>query len=200
MSTLSGLVKAGAVGALGQLEDVFLHTRRSISYIVPQVTIQEHHRDEVALTDHPIDSGAPVTDHAFSRPSELLMTIGWSDAASFFDVGGSSNNAEDAYPALLELMNQRSPLGVVTGKRTYDNMVIVSLDTVTDAKTNSTLVIEVGMRQVIIVETATTTLAPVTQQQEPEKTAESVDQGMKQPVQPKESGLYQVGGFLEGLL
>lgn len=200
MSTLSGLVKAGAVGVTGQLADVFLHTKRSIGYIVPQVTIQEYHRDEVALTDHPIDSGAPVTDHAFSRPSELRMTIGWSDSASFFDVSGSLNNADDAYAALLDLMNQREPMGVVTGKRTYENMVITSLDTVTDARTNSTLVIEVGMRQVIIVETTTATLAPVAQQQDPQKTAPPVDQGAKQPVQPKESGLYQVGSFLGSVL
>lgn len=200
MSTLTGLVKAGAVGAAGQLVDVFLQTRRSISYIVPQVGIRDEHRDEVALTDNPIDSGAPVTDHAFSRPAELRMTIGWSDSASFFDVSGSSNNASDAYSALLELMSQRSAIGVVTPKRSYEDMVIIGLETVTDRETNSTLVIEVTMRQAIRVDVATTTLPPVEQQVEPQKTAEAVDQGTKQATEVPESALYKAGGFLKGVL
>lgn len=195
MSNLSGLVKAGAVGVAGQLVDIYLQSGRSISYIIPQVGIRDQHRDEVALTDHPIDSGAPVTDHAFSRPAELRMTVGWSDSASVFDVSGSRNNVEDAYLALLDLMNQRSALNVVTPKRSYENMVITSLETVTDRETNSTLVIEVGLRQVIMVETATATLPPVSQQVAPQKTAEPVDQGNKQATQPAESALYKAGGF-----
>lgn len=43
-------------------------------------TIEETHVDEMDITDHPVEYGAAISDHAFRRPSELSIVCGWSDS------------------------------------------------------------------------------------------------------------------------
>lgn len=192
MSDFSGFIKAAAVGGLGQLADVFLSTKSSIAYIIPQVVISEEHTDESEITDQPIETGAPVSDHVYDLPPELVMVVGWSSSASIFDASGTANSVDDAYAALLDLKSLREPFSVTTSKRQYENMLIRRLSTVTDKTTNHVLRIEVGMRQVFIVDTQTTNIAPKVQQQEPQKTAGSIDTGAKQVTPAKSSVLNDI--------
>ena len=41
---------------------------RSIGGIIPDVTIEEVHTDEIELTQHPVQQGAAITDHKFKKP------------------------------------------------------------------------------------------------------------------------------------
>ena len=41
---------------------------RSIGTVIPDVVIEEAHRDELIITQHPVEKGATITDHAFARP------------------------------------------------------------------------------------------------------------------------------------
>lgn len=46
----------------------------------PHATIEEIHRDLLEITEHPVELGAPVADHAFLRPAEVIIRCAWSDA------------------------------------------------------------------------------------------------------------------------
>lgn len=48
--------------------------------IVAQVTVEEVATDEADITEHPVEQGVTISDHAFMRPSELVVTAGWSDS------------------------------------------------------------------------------------------------------------------------
>jgi hypothetical protein len=48
--------------------------------IIAQATIEEQHQDEMEITQHPVETGAPITDHAFVRPSHLVLTLMWSNS------------------------------------------------------------------------------------------------------------------------
>lgn len=48
--------------------------------IVAQVTVEEMHDDDTEITDHPVEQGATISDHAFVMPSGLIVTAGWSDS------------------------------------------------------------------------------------------------------------------------
>ena len=48
--------------------------------LVAQAVIEEHHHDELMVTEHPIAHGAPITDHAYKRPAELTLKLGWSNS------------------------------------------------------------------------------------------------------------------------
>lgn len=85
MSQLTGFVSPAL--QLG-LQSILIRPKRSIGSIVAQVTLQEVHQDTLEITDHPVEMGAIISDHAFKRPAELVITCAWSNSPS----GNGSNS------------------------------------------------------------------------------------------------------------
>lgn len=168
----------------------FLTTPRNIGGIVAQVTIEEIHHDEVVITEHPVERGAAIADHAFKRPAEVVITAGWSnsDPAS----GGDPNYVTGIYQQLLALQAQLQLFNVVTGKRSYTNMLMRSLEMVTDVKHETALYVRAHLREVITVSTQTVTVPPAQNQAMPQKTAPILNQGV---VQPSASNNFNLGAF-----
>ena len=48
--------------------------------IIAQAVIEEQHMDEMEVTQHPVETGAPITDHAYVRPAHLKLTLMWSNS------------------------------------------------------------------------------------------------------------------------
>lgn len=173
-------------------EFVTVRSRRSFGGFTAMVTVDEGHTDTLTITEHPVEQGAAITDHAFKNAAELTLNVGWSDSGENNDVG-----VAEIYAQLLELQASREPFDVTTGKRNYKDMLIASLVTFTDEKTENALMVQVGLRQVIIVQTQTVTVPPREVQAEPQKTAETTNTGTKQAVPAKnanQSALKQIVG------
>ncbi len=148
--------------------------QRQIGTLIPDVTVREVMRDEIVITDHPVERGAAISDHAFARPCEIEMQAGWSDST-----GGYVGYARDVYDALLSLQKSREPFDVTTGKRSYQNMLISSLAVQTDERSENILMVTVRIREVIIVSTQTT-IAPKSAQASPQKTMPTTNTGQQQ--------------------
>ncbi|MFX9718550.1 phage baseplate protein, partial [Acinetobacter baumannii] len=56
---------------------------RTIGGYVAEVTVREQHSDDLTITTHPVERGAPVTDHAFKMPAQLTIEAGWSAAGAY---------------------------------------------------------------------------------------------------------------------
>lgn len=56
-----------------------------------QATLEEVMTDTVHVTDHPVEAGAEVSDHAYYRPAELTLRCGWSNSSAANLVGAVSN-------------------------------------------------------------------------------------------------------------
>lgn len=188
---MSILSSAGILAA-GQIEDVLLRQGRSIAGIIPQVVIEEKHRDELVITNHPVQNGANITDHAYKQPSMVSLRYGWSTSGALYSLDLGAPSVDDVYDMLLKLQEERKPFDVVTGKRSYKNMLIRSIDVVTDKATEKSIVVDVVLQQVIIVETQTATLKSASVMSMPSKTAPTSDTGVKQPAPVPQSILYQV--------
>lgn len=191
--TSSGLLALGQV-----IDNVLIRKGRSIAGIIPQVVIQEHHRDELEITKHPVEQGAAITDHAFNQPSTCTMRCGWSNSGSLFSLGSGVSDPDSTYGMLLNLQASRQTFDVLTGKRTYSSMLIKALDVVTDASTENSLIVEIQLQQILIAQTLTTTLPPAANMASPEQTAPSVNAGTKQPQAVPSSVLFQ-GAQILGL-
>ena len=50
--------------------------------IVAQAVIEERHIDTMEITEHPIEVGASITDHAYKMPSEVIIRMAWSNSPS----------------------------------------------------------------------------------------------------------------------
>jgi hypothetical protein len=143
------------------------------------VALEESHRDEMIMTDHPVEQGAVITDHAYRMPAELRLRLGWSAAmsgageisvfgvtlptlAGLWGAGGfeGSQFLQSLYAELLGVMVSRELLTVYTGKRPYSNMLIRSITERTTEETENTLVLDIEMREIIFVTTTTVNVPP----------------------------------------
>lgn len=152
-----------------------------------QITLEEHHSDSLAITDHPVEVGAEITDHAYKRPERVTLKIAWTNSCA--EAAGNENYVQEIYERLLDLQASREPIDIYTGKRKYSNMLIEDLSVTTDATTETALVVTASCRQVIIVQTRTTSVPPDKFHLDPRKTGSVVDRGLIQAVPVPDSVL-----------
>lgn len=170
----------------------------TIGELSPDVTLEEQLQDSVTVTDHPVEIGASISDHAFVNPSEVMLHIGFTDSKDFLSsfLGSSSPTPAEAYEQLRQMMTDRDPLDIVTSRRAYTDMLIQSIAVTTDEKTSNILLANVKLRQVILVSTSTTALKPAAQAA-PDKTSSVSNVGTKLPSKVKESALSTIGGIFQ---
>ena len=189
-------------GLVSQL--VAIRPRRSIGDIEAQVTIEEAHSDELVITDHPVELGASISDHAYLKPAEVVIRCGWSNSgygaignlvknvASVLTGGSAGEDyVHTMYEKLRALQASRIPFDLVTGKRTYSNMLIAGLSVTTEPRTENALMVTATCRQIIVVETRAATLPPRENQAQPAKTGGDQNSGVKQlfgPATPTQGG------------
>lgn len=172
------------------LDFIELLPRTMIGDIAVDTAIEQEHFDRVETTEHPVQAGAAITDHAYKVPSEITLRCGWSnsslnaalDIISTFISNGSlaADYIGGIYSRLLALMEAREVVSVTTIRRTYENMVLVALGVQTDQTTGHALMVEATLREIIIVETSSSTLPPQESQSIPESTAEVQNTGTTQ--------------------
>jgi hypothetical protein len=126
-------------------------SNRSIDDIIPDVVFEESHRDELIITQHPVEKGAAITDHAFKRPAEVEMRCGWSDSTA-----GYEYYSRQVYDRLRALQASRRLFVVYTGKRRYRNMLIRGLALTTDPKSEYAAIVIVALQEVVLTSTQST--------------------------------------------
>lgn len=161
------------------IESVTFAPIRTLGDITIDCPIEETHKDTLAITDHPVEQGASISDHAYKEPAQVTLKAGWSNASE--QAAGDEEYIVDIYDQLLDLQASREPFDIITGKRDYSNMLIRDLSTTTDAKTAAVLEIIIDCRQVILVETQTTTVPDSSVHSNAAKTAATQNKGVVQP-------------------
>lgn len=146
---------------------------RNIGGLVAEVTVKESAQDELTITTHPVERGAPITDHAFKNPAMLSVQIGWSAA------NPDGRDLNDIYDELLAMQVSVKLLVVQTGKRLYENMLIRSIRTETDEKTENILMVALQLQEIILVETLQVTMPPNASRSAPQSASGVADTGTK---------------------
>ena len=168
------------------LSVLFNQRSRKIGLIIPDVVVSEKHQDALEITEHPVEIGAPVSDHAYKRPSEVTMEIGFSGGGSLLDFADTSalgislgTSPKEIYQQILDLQASRVPFDVTTGKRQYSNMLIRAIDVTTDRSSENVLMCVLTLREVIISQTQSITVADKADMQEGVSTAALQNTGTK---------------------
>lgn len=193
----TGLVAAATTFGL---EAILVKPRRSIGTLIPYVVVEEVHQDRLEITEHPIEQGAAIADHAYKRPAELTLRCGWSNSPAVSGLlsglaaapgatvagvqsilsGNATSQVREVYDKLLQLQASREPFTVYTGKRVYQNMLLQALSVTTDAKSENSLIVVASLRQIIIVQTQLVTIsAPASAQTDPGATQPPSNKGVK---------------------
>jgi hypothetical protein len=147
----------------------------------------EDHGFDSEVTDHPVESGADITDHVRARPIKLVVDCVVSDtpigevakvrgmaeaqsqmrAQLFSGVPGSGAAAsaragrlpsEDAFAHLLAIRDRREPVTVITERRTYPRMVLEGLTIPRTSSTGDALEFRATFKEVRLVTNERTTI------------------------------------------
>lgn len=145
--------------------------------VIPDLAIRERHRDSLGITAHPIQTGSAITDHAFVMQPEFSLEFGWSNS-SIQAIGEDFTNTSlstilsgnlgegyvsQVYAAILMLQSSRQLCTVTTGKRSYKNVLIESVETYTDADSAYSMIITMNCKALQLVSVATTSSADISQ-------------------------------------
>lgn len=148
---------------------------RNIGGFVANVTIEEQHVDRLRITEHPVEQGAAITDHAYKMPAQLTIRAGWSNSS--IQALGNPFYVQELYASFLALQASRQPFDIITGKRAYSNMLIETLMETTDAAHENAMVLVVECREIIIVTTQTVSVPPAANMANPSSNAATQNVG-----------------------
>lgn len=171
---------AGGFGGVGSTQLVVFTNPRTIGDIAIDCTLMEGAVDELEITEQPVEGGANITDHAIVKPCVVTFRALWSNSSQ--NANGDTNYAIDVYNQLLSVQQSRQPIQVATGKRSVQNALIKTLAWQNDHTTDQALVLDITIREVILVQTTSTTLPAVANQGNPASTASYSNSGTIQPV------------------
>lgn len=190
------------------LSTLFRLQSRKIGVMIPDVVVSEKHSDTLEITEHPVEVGAAINDHAYKRPSEVTMECGFAGGGSLLDVFDTRDigfgtplngmSPKEVYKALLDTQERRELLDVVTGKRVYNNMLIRAIEVTTDKISENVLNCTLTLREVILSNTTAITVADKSDMKMGADTSAVQNTGTKSPTPVNES-IIKSTGWLDGL-
>lgn len=160
-TTLTGLI-SNKLGLSGISSSEMVYVKTNIGGYFFDAVLSSDHQSELSITQHPVQTGAAVTDHAVVQPAVLTMTVGMSDAMATMVEGQFTEaytKSVSAYRVLKQLQQLRIPLQVVTRLDTYQNMLIQSIDAPDDYKTLYGLRCTVTLQEIFVVNVEETTVS-----------------------------------------
>lgn len=179
-----------AASVLGFLSPL-LFLQRNIGGFIADVTISEHHTDEMAITENPVERGADITDHAYKRPSSVVIRAGWSNSSLSALI--NPFYVQTIYAQFLALQRSAQPFSITTGKRVYDNMLIRRMTVETDEKSENALLATFECQEILLADTQVVTSAPASSMKDPESTSSTSDRGAV-GTKPLENAAVSGGG------
>jgi hypothetical protein len=138
--------------------------------ITPDACVEEAHNSSADVTEDAVEVGAPVSDHVRQKPEELTLDIvisnspieqpvdqltGQKQQATVLTFSGNFDRVGVVHDELIRLKNEGVLLTITTSLRTYDNMVLRSINANRNARLAHTLTAQLGFKQVRIAQTQT---------------------------------------------
>lgn len=151
------------------------------------VTVSESSTDAIEVTKQPVQQGAPISDHAFKKPTLLSIQI---------QMGQSlTKSLASIYNDLLSLQSSFQPFNCITPKRTYYNMLFSALGVTTDKHSENILSINASFEQIITVPIGIT-IVDRSKLRNPGANAQTQNVGSKQA----QSTLFKAVDAVKGVL
>lgn len=138
--------------------------------IVLDASVSETHTSSADITSHPVESGANITDHVHRQPDTITIQGVISNTSTVFPqaivgvalvksvinlVQGVSNDlAKTAYENLLQLVEGRELVKIVTTLREYTDMLIEEITVDRNANYGDALNFTARARQVRLIRTS----------------------------------------------
>lgn len=148
-----------------------------------------NHRRSLVKTQHPVLTGANISDHAYIQPAKVTLEIGMSDCMASYSNGiwvGASTKSISAYQILKQLQINKVLLTLTSRLDTYYNMLIEDLSAPDDNSTLRSLKATVSLGEIIAASVYSTPNASAVPQ-----TSGSTSLGTVQSVTPNAAQVEQ---------
>jgi len=172
-----------------------VYTKTNIGGWFFDAYLKMEHTSRLTITEHPVQAGSAVSDHAFLQPRELTMNVAMSNVHESFVPGqfsGGYSRSVQAFYVLKELQDLRVPIQIHTRLGLYRNMLIEVLTAPDDHETLDGLNCTVTFRELIVAQVTTVQISA-----RPEVT-DSSKRGSPEPATLNQSILVQVPNLLFG--
>lgn len=114
---------------------------------------KENHVGSVRVTEHPVQGGSNISDHAYNLPDKLTIEVLVSDSVQPIVSGqfaSGKTKSISAYEVLRKLKEKRVLVSVRTRLHYYTNMIIEGMNVSDDYKSANSLKGTVSLRQVMM--------------------------------------------------
>ncbi len=109
------------------------------------------HSTGLTITQHPVETGANITDHSFVNPKRFTFDIGVTDVLTVPSFAGTAQKRHiNAYNELVRLQETKTPLPLVSKYNTYRNILVESVNVFDDRETTDTLRAAINLMEIII--------------------------------------------------
>jgi len=146
-----------------------------------------NHESTLSITEHPVQTGSNISDHAFMQPNTLSFEVGMSDVmkdisnSNYVSFSNDATRSINAYKILRQLQLNRVPINVYTKLWDYKNMLIETTSAPDTNETAYALKASVTLKEIPV---ATVTTVKISQR--PQK-SESTNEGDQKAQQADES-------------
>lgn len=99
-----------------------------IGAIEVDILVQQEHKLESDVTEHPVEDGFPVADHVIRKPVKVSMVVGVSQSpVTWLDkLGSETDKISNALTAFEQIYKNAQPVTIATPTDIWDNMVMTS--------------------------------------------------------------------------
>lgn len=99
-----------------------------IGTIEVDILIEQEHKLESDVTEHPVEDGFPVADHVIRKPIKVSMVVGVTlSPVTWLDrLGKETDKINNALTAFKQIYDNAQPITIVTPTETWENMVMTS--------------------------------------------------------------------------
>lgn len=99
-----------------------------IGTIEVDILVEQEHKLESEVTEHPVEDGFPVADHVIRKPLKVSMVVGITlSPVTWLDrLGAEPDKIESALAKFEEIYKNAQPITIMTPTNVWDNMVMTS--------------------------------------------------------------------------
>ena len=131
----------------------FIVGTRAIGLYSPTVVTAETIEDSDQVTQHPVESGADITDHVLPQNTHYSIECAWAEDI----INGIS--IREIYQQLLDLRASGKPFTIQAGKKVLNNMLFTKITNTTDVDSEYVLKLSMEFQQVRLVTLQTVALS-----------------------------------------
>lgn len=113
------------------------------------------HNTTLTVTQHPVEKGAAITDHAYVNPRRWSFNIGETDTIATPSVPGNSSRSINAYQILTARQAARKLMTLVSKYGSFQNTLIESVDVQDNYQTQNAMRATINIVEVIMANTRT---------------------------------------------